>query len=210
RFSTSRNTRSTRVKCRTISANAHGIGANFPGQSVNSCGHASHVASCPSHSAGILHPISIAVIPLCVYHPHRHSERSGPIFSPAPPSGASGRAVEESRQPISVFLLSASSAPLRYLPSFFPSVRPSSPSSHLRNNGSYASILLSLKNGQFLRVSSLFPGSHSTTSISSFSCAASAITTPNGSATNEFPQNSSPASPFAGFPSNPTRFTTAT
>ena len=33
---------------------------------------------------------------------------------------------------------------------------------------------------------------------------------PKGSATNEFPQKSSPVSPFAYPPSNPTRFTTAT
>src|SRR6266404_2688063 len=56
RFSTSRNTRSTLDKCRTISANAQGIGANFPGQSVSSCGQPSQVASWRSHSAGIRKP----------------------------------------------------------------------------------------------------------------------------------------------------------
>jgi len=39
----------------------------------------------------------------------RHPERSGPIFSDAPYSGASGRAVEESWQPTSVFRFSANS-----------------------------------------------------------------------------------------------------
>src|ERR1700723_110653 len=52
-FSTSRLTRSTRVRCLTISAKAHGIGANLPGQSVSSWGHPSQVASCGSHSAGM-------------------------------------------------------------------------------------------------------------------------------------------------------------
>ncbi len=46
-------TRSTRARCRTISAYIHGIGSNLPGQSVRLCGHASHVASCGSHSAGM-------------------------------------------------------------------------------------------------------------------------------------------------------------
>jgi hypothetical protein len=59
RPSTIRKTRSTRVRWRTISANAHGIGANFPGQSVSSCGQPSHVASCDSHSAGIRKCISV-------------------------------------------------------------------------------------------------------------------------------------------------------
>src|SRR6266478_4320242 len=56
RFSTSRYTRSTFDKCRTISANAQGIGANFPGQSVSSCGQPSQVESWRSHSAGIRKP----------------------------------------------------------------------------------------------------------------------------------------------------------
>lgn len=36
-----------------ISAYTHGMGANLPGQSPRKCGHASQVASCGSHSAGI-------------------------------------------------------------------------------------------------------------------------------------------------------------
>src|SRR3984893_1142198 len=53
RFCISKKTRSTSDSQRTISAKAHGIGANFPGQSVRSCGQASHVAACGSHSAGM-------------------------------------------------------------------------------------------------------------------------------------------------------------
>ena len=39
-----------------MSAYTQGIGANFPGQSVFSCGQESQVAACGSHSAGILKP----------------------------------------------------------------------------------------------------------------------------------------------------------
>src|SRR6202158_912977 len=61
RFSTSRKTRSTFDKCRTISANAHGMGANFPGQSVSSWGQPSQVASWRSHSAGMRKPTAYGV-----------------------------------------------------------------------------------------------------------------------------------------------------
>src|SRR5271169_854728 len=47
-----------------------------------------------------------------------------------------------------------------------------------------ASILRSRKNGQFRRLSSLLPGSHSTTNISSISFAPSASNCPEGSTTN--------------------------
>src|SRR6266446_4986838 len=62
RFSTSRKTRSAFDKCRTISAKAHGMGANFPGQSVSSCGQPSQVASCRSHSAGMRKPSAYGVL----------------------------------------------------------------------------------------------------------------------------------------------------
>src|SRR5713226_5083057 len=62
RFSTSRNTRSTCDKWRTISAKAHGMGANFPGQSVSSCGQPSQVASWRSHSAGMRKPRACGVL----------------------------------------------------------------------------------------------------------------------------------------------------
>src|SRR4051794_7018047 len=49
---------STRERWRTISPYTQGIGLNFPGQSVFSCGHAIQVASWRSHSAGIRNPCS--------------------------------------------------------------------------------------------------------------------------------------------------------
>src|SRR5436190_4306008 len=83
-----------------------------------------------------------------------------------------------------------------------------SPSQRFRI-GWYASMRRSRRNGQLRRVSSLFTGSHSTTRISSLQLEASETIWPNGSATNELPQNSSPGSPFSGWPSNPTRLITA-
>src|SRR5262249_20746140 len=71
----------------------------------------------------------------------------------------------------------------------------------------YASMRRSRRKGQLRRTSSMRRGSHSTISVSSRSCDPSASTTPNGSATNDPPQNSSPCS---GGPSYPTRFTAAT
>src|SRR6266704_2121755 len=62
RFSTSKKTRSTLDRWRTISAKAQGIGANFPGQSVSSCGQPSQVASCGSHSAGMRKPRACGVL----------------------------------------------------------------------------------------------------------------------------------------------------
>src|SRR5689334_24002410 len=50
---------STRERCRTISPYTQGIGVNLPGQSVFSWGHANHVASCLSHSAGIRSPADV-------------------------------------------------------------------------------------------------------------------------------------------------------
>ena len=45
--------RSPSCKWRATSANTHGMASNFPGQSVGSCGQASQVAACGSHSAGM-------------------------------------------------------------------------------------------------------------------------------------------------------------
>jgi len=42
-------------------AKAHGIVANFPGQSVTSCGQPSHVAWCGSHSAGMRYARSLGL-----------------------------------------------------------------------------------------------------------------------------------------------------
>ncbi len=41
------------MSARAISENTQGIAPNFPGQSRALCGHASHVAACGSHSAGM-------------------------------------------------------------------------------------------------------------------------------------------------------------
>ena len=73
----------------------------------------------------------------------------------------------------------------------------------------YASMRRSRRNGQLRRTSSMRREVASRpTRISSSSVDASAITTPNGSATNDVPQNSSPAA--LGGLSWPTRFTAAT
>src|SRR5439155_26206231 len=46
-----------------ISTYAHGMGANFPGQSLMLCGHPTHVASCASHSAGMRKPSAAGLRP---------------------------------------------------------------------------------------------------------------------------------------------------
>src|SRR6266704_39628 len=138
------------------------MGANFPGQSVTSCGQPSQVASCGSHSAGMRKPRACSVL------------TDGGVFI--------GRKNLTQR---------------------------SQRAQRAHRKQKRKKQRKGRKNDQLRRVSSLFAGSHSTTRISSLPFEASATTCPKGSATKELPQNSKPASPFSGLPSNPTRLTTA-
>ncbi len=61
RSGTRMRTFSTRDRCRITSPYTHGIGANFPGQSVFSCGQASQVASWRAHSPGMRNPSEAGV-----------------------------------------------------------------------------------------------------------------------------------------------------